>query len=173
LPESDLVSRSGLVYSPCAMTLRFNLRAPRLLFAVAIFFICALAATPDAVAQLIPKATGRAAEPKSASARRERRKIRQTAPAASKTPASIESDNFLDLGDRFREKEKWNAAEAAYKEAIKVWPGNADALSELGYLYLDTNKMDEAQQTLSRLRAVNSSYAAELQSEINRRRAQR
>ena len=153
------------------MTLRFNFRASQLLLTVAAFFVCGLAGT-DAVAQRLPKATGREPESKSASARRERRKTaRQTAPAASRTPVSVESDKFLDLGDRFRERKKWNAAEAAYKEAVRVWPGNADALVELGFLYIDRNKMDEAQQTYSKLRSVNSSYASDLLAEINSRKA--
>ena len=82
----------------------------------------------------------------------------------------MESNNFLDLGDRFREQKKLKAAEAAYKEAIEVWPGNVDALVELGFLYVDRNKMDEAQKTYSRLRSLNASYASELLAEINRRK---
>ncbi len=85
-----------------------------------------------------------------------------------RTPASVESDKFLDLGDSFREQKKWKAAEAAYKEAVNVWSGNADALLELGFLYLDRNKIDEAQQTYGKLRSVNASYASDLLAEINR-----
>jgi tetratricopeptide (TPR) repeat protein len=88
----------------------------------------------------------------------------------SRNPASLESDNFLDLGDRFRQQKKWKAAEAAYKEAVNVWSGNADALSELGFLYLDTSKIQEAEQTYSKLRSLNASYAADLLAEINRRK---
>jgi len=87
---------------------------------------------------------------------------------SAKTPSSVESNNFLLLGDRFRDQEKWNAAEAAYKEAVNVWPGNADALLELGYLYLDRNKIEEAQQTHGKLRAVNASYASDLLGEITK-----
>ena len=86
-------------------------------------------------------------------------------------PASVESENFLDLGERFREQKKWKAAEAAYKEAVEVWPGNVDALMELGFLYLDRNRLDEAQQTYSKLRSLNASYASDLLAEINRRKA--
>jgi len=80
----------------------------------------------------------------------------------------VESDNFLVLGDRFREQKKWKAAEAAYKEAVTVWPGNADALLELGFLYLDRNRIDDAQQTQAKLRSLNPSYASDLLAEINR-----
>ena len=153
------------------MTLRFQPRASQLLLSVAAFFACGLAGTPEALAQRLPKATGREPENKPASPRRESRHKRQTAPAASRNPASVESNNFLDLGDRFREQKKWKAAEAAYKEAVEVWPGNVDALVELGFLYLDRNRLDEAQQTYSKLRSINESYASDLLAEINRRKA--
>ena len=148
---------------------RFKRRALEL--SIVAFFVCGLTGY-EALAQRLPKATGREPENKSAPVRRERRpKARRTAPAASRSPASVESDNFFDLGDRFREQKKWKAAEAAYKEAVNVWPANADALLELGYLYLDRNKIDEAQQTHGKLRSVNASYASELLTEINRRKA--
>ena len=132
------------------------------------FLVCGLAGTSAALAQRLPKATGREPENKPAPSRREGRPKRQTAPATSRNPASVESGNFLNLGKRFREQKKWKAAEAAYKEAVKVWPANVDALLELGFLYLDRNRMAEAQQTYSELRALNASYASTLLAEINR-----
>jgi len=135
------------------------------------FLVCALATTPVALAQRLPKATGREPENKPASSRREVRRKRQTAPAASRNAASVESNSFLDLGDRFLKQKKWNAAEAAYKEAVRVWPGNVDARLELGFLYLDRNRMDEAQQAYNELRSLNASYASNLLAEINRRKA--
>jgi tetratricopeptide (TPR) repeat protein len=149
----------------------FNLRTSHLLLTVSIFFVCMLAVTTDAAGQPKPKETGEAPGTKAATARRERRKDRPKIPPASKTPAAIESDNFLGLGDRFSETEKWNAAEAAYKEAVKVLPSNDDALLELGYVYLTNGKMDEAQQIHSRLRSLNTTYASELLAEINRRKS--
>jgi tetratricopeptide (TPR) repeat protein len=139
---------------------------------VSILF-CTLTVFTCASAQIAPKATDKRNEPKATPRYRERPRIRTTVPSASRTPASIESDNFLTLGDRFREKEKWNAAEAAYKESAKVWPGNAEALLELGFIYVDRNKLSDAQSVYSKLRALNSSYATELLTEINRRKASR
>lgn len=154
-----------------AMVLRFKLRALQLLLSVVAFFVCGLAGTTGALAQRLPKATGKEPENKSTSARREHRhKARQTAPT-SRNPTSVESENFMDLAVRFREQKKWKAAEAAYKEAVNVWPGNADALVELGFLYLDRNKIEEAQQTYGKLRSINPSYASDLLAEINRRKA--
>ena len=135
-------------------------RALQLLLLVAAFFVCA----DGVLAQRLPS---KEPENKAASAPH-RPKPRPRPPASSKNPASVESNNFLDLGNSFRVQMKWNAAEAAYKEAVNVWSGNADALLELGYLYLDKNKIDEAQQTLGKLRSVNASYASELLAEINR-----
>jgi tetratricopeptide (TPR) repeat protein len=158
------------------VTVWFILRAamiPRFkLGALVLLVVCVLAATTEALAQRLPKATGREPENRPASTPREhRRKPRPTGSATSRSPASVESDNFLDLGDRFREQKKWKAAEAAYKEAVNVWPGNADALLELGFLYLDRNRIDDAQQTQAKLRSVNASYASDLLAEINKQKA--
>lgn len=149
-----------------------TLRTSRLLLPIALFFACGLAVAMNAVAQEIPKETER--EKKSASVRRERRqKVRQTAPTTSKTANSVESDHFLDLGDRFKAQQKWKAAEAAYKEASNVWSGNAEALQELGYLYLSIGKIADAQQTYNRLRSINGAYASELLGDINVRKSSR
>lgn len=153
------------------MVPRFKVRISQILLLVAAFFLCGLAGTHVALAQRLPKATGREPENKPAPSRREGRPKRPTAPAASRSPASVESGNFLDLGDRFREQKKWRAAEAAYKEAVKVWPANVDALLELGFLYLDRNRLDEAQQTYSELRSLNASYASTLLAEINKHKS--
>lgn len=136
-----------------------------LLFAVT-FFVCGTVV----LAQKLPKKTGSEPENRTTTTRPtgHPRKPRITTPVSAKTPVSVESNNFLLLGDRFRDQEKWNAAAAAYKEAVNVWSGNSDALLELGYLYLDRNRIDEAQQTYSKLRSVNASYASDLLAEINK-----
>ena len=153
------------------MVLRLKLRTSQTLLLAVALLACALAGTPATLAQRLPKATGREPENKPAPSRRGSRPKPQTATAASRTPASVESGNFLDLGNRFREQKKWKAAEAAYKEAVKVWPANVEALLVLGFLYLDRNRLDEAQQTYSELRSVNASYAANLLAEINKYKA--
>ena len=132
---------------------------------------CTLAAFTNGSAQVVRKATDKSAESKSSKStpRRERNRVRT--PDTSKIPSVTESDRFLDLGERFRKEGKWNAAEAAYKEAINAWPGNAEALLELGFLYIDRNRLPEAQGVYSRLRSVNSSVAADLLADINRYKA--
>ena len=153
------------------MGLRFKIRTSQKLLLVVIFLLCGLSGRPVALAQRLPRAPGREPENKPASSRREGRNKRQTVPAPSKSPASVESGSFLDLANTFREQKKWKAAEAAYKEAIKAWPSNADARLKLGLLYLDRNRIDDAQQTYNELRSFNASYASNLLAEINDRKA--
>ena len=138
----------------------------RISFVLVVF--CTLVAFTNGSAQIARKATDKPTSKPTARAR-ERHRVRT--PVANKTPITTESDHFLDLGESFRQDGKWNAAEAAYKEAINVWPGNADALLELGFLYIDRNRLPEAQAVYSKLRGVNSSVAAELLADINRYKA--
>ena len=134
-----------------------------------IIFVCLVAGTTAALGQRPPKDTR--SEPGNKGPSTHRPKPHLPAPAPSKPTASVESGNFLNLGDQFRAQKKWKAAEAAYKEAITSWPGNADALLKLGFLYLDRNKIDEAEQTYGKLRSVNASYASTLLAEINGHKA--
>ena len=138
-------------------------RAFHILLLVAAIFVCA----DGVLAQRLPKSTGREPENKGSSITH-RPKPRPRPPASPKNPGSVESNNFLDLGNTFREQKKLNAAEAAYKEAVSVWSGNADALLELGFLYCERNRIDDAQQTLGKLRSVSASHASELAAEITR-----
>ena len=138
----------------------------RITFVLVVF--CTLAAFTNGSAQIARKATDKPTS-KPTTRRPDRHRVRT--PVTSTTPATTESDRFLVLGDKFREDRKWNAAEAAYKESINVWPGNANALLELGFLYIDRNRLPEAQSVYSKLRGVNSSIAAELLADINRYKA--
>jgi tetratricopeptide (TPR) repeat protein len=149
------------------MILWFKVRTSPILILVA-FLVCGPSAKTGALAQRLP---GREPDNKPAPSRRPGRPKPHPAATASTNPAAVESGNFFDLGDRFRKQNKWKAAEAAYKEAVKVWPANVDALLALGFLYLDRNKIDEAQQTYSELRSLNASYASNLLAEINRHKA--
>jgi tetratricopeptide (TPR) repeat protein len=138
----------------------------RITFVLVVF--CTLAAFTNGSAQIARKATDKPTSKPTARAR-ERHRVRN--PATANIPTTIESDRFLNLGDSFRQDGKWNAAEAAYKESIAVWSGNAEALLGLGFLYIDRNRLPEAQAVYSKLRGVNSSVAAELLADINRYKA--
>ena len=135
----------------------------RISFVLVVF--CTLVAFTNGSAQIARKATDKPTSKPTARAR-ERHRVRN--PVTANLPTTTESDRFLDLGDSFRQDGKWNAAEAAYKESIAVWSGNAEALLELGFLYIDRNRLPEAQSVYSKLRGVNSSVAAELLADINR-----
>ena len=97
------------------------------------------------------------------------RRLRPTGSAGSRGSVSEESDRFLSLGDQFAEKNKWNAAEAAYNEATKLSSGNADAWAALGYLYVDQGNLSKAYRVYNRLRAINSKMAEELLAEIKKK----
>ncbi len=137
-----------------------------------------LAVAPAAFGQPTPRATDRVNETKPSQPRPGRTRPRPQPNPVAATPASVDSQLFVDLGDSFRDKEKWNAAEAAYKEASKVWANNGDALLALGYLYLDEKnsdlkeKLENARAVHSKLRQVDSSLASILLTEINKFQAQ-
>jgi tetratricopeptide (TPR) repeat protein len=139
--------------------------ASRIIAQCFLVVLCTLAAFSVASAQKVRKPVVTPVVPNTTSRPRVRPRPRPI--VVSETPASTESQNFFDLGERFRKERKWSAAEAAYKEAVKAWRGNAQAWLELGYLYVDRNKLSEAQGVYRDLRAVDSSYAAELLLDIN------
>jgi tetratricopeptide (TPR) repeat protein len=153
------------------MALRFKVRISLTLLLLVAFLVCGPAGAVGALAQRLPSATERERKNKSTSSRRESRPKPQPPPPGPRNPVSVESGNFLALGNDFRKQKKWKAAEAAYKEAVKVWPANVDALLELGLLYLDRNRIEDAHQTHSELRLLNANYASNLLAEINRHKA--
>lgn len=125
-----------------------------------------------------PSGTGRATQPSPPPRSRPRTRPRPPVTDTSTTPASTVSDELVALGDRFRKKEKWNAAEAAYKEAFNAWKGNGDALLALAYLYLEVRdlapeqKLEKARAVHNQLRSVDSSLASTLLTEINKFKVQ-
>ena len=153
------------------MSLTLNTLVTRILLLVVAFLICGLARTPDALAQKLPTASEIERKNKPTSPRPGSRPKHQPTPSAPKPDVSVESGNFLALGNDFRKQKKWRAAEAAYKEAVKVWRANVDALLELGLLYVDRNRIEEAQQTHAELRSLNAARAASLLDAINTHKA--
>ena len=142
----------------------------------AIFFglllFCVHGAGVDVRGQIPPKAAPSskpAAQPTTRS--RERRKPKNIVASAPRESSSSLTDNFIALGDQFADKSKWNAAEAAYNEAIKLGSGNAEAWAALGYLFVDQSKFGEAYRAYNRLRAMNSGWADDLLAEIKRKQS--
>lgn len=155
-------------------TLQSFQRARSAIFPLALLVLSVLVVKPEAVGQT-PSDTGKAKETKTTTTTRPRHRPRPrpVTPDASKTPASVLSNDFLELGYRFHDKEKWNAAEAAYKEATTVWSANGPAWLALGYLYLDLKNVDpkkqleQARAVHNKLRSVDSSFASQLLAAIN------
>ena len=52
---------------------------------------------------------------------------------------------------------RWEAAINQYKEILRLHPGNSDALTQMGALYAETGRLDEAEATFKELAAVNPS----------------
>lgn len=98
-----------------------------------------------------------------------RNRLRGSRPAASgasRSSASEQSDNFVELGDQFAERSRWRAAEIAYKEAIALWSGNADAWMALGELYVNKGLLGDAYGPYNKLLSLDSQGAAYLIGEI-------
>ncbi len=81
-------------------------------------------------------------------------------------PKSEDADKFVSLGDTFLEKNKWKAAEAAYREAIKIVPGDGDAWAGLGQLYVGMSNFGAAYRVRDRLRSLDPGLAEWLNGEI-------
>lgn len=144
----------------------------RVVLVLAALTLCVCATSLEALAQIAPKATDKVPASKPAIAPPRVRRPRVSRPATTvntRGSAQVDSDNFVDLGDRFTEKGKWNAAEVAYTEATRIWPGNVDALVALGFLYVDKGTLSEAYGIYNRLRSMNSASADDLMGEIRKR----
>jgi hypothetical protein len=148
-------------------------KARGVIFLLALPVLFVFAAPPNAVGQT-PSAIPRE-PPKPTTPPRSRPRPRPRPPVtdSATTSASAVSKDLVTLGDRFRKKEKWNAAEAAYKEAVTAWRGNGDALLALGYLYLDVKdlsaeqRLEKARTIHNQLRSVDGSLASLLLIAIN------
>lgn len=132
-------------------------------FAMLVF--CVLAASLNVLGQVAPRSRAtpepRAAAPRNSSPSPRKhlaRRPRAVTPGVSRGNVSEQSDNFVDLGDKFAEKSKWRAAEAAYKEAITISPGNADAHAGLGTLYNDQGRHGEAFAPFNKARQSDPSH---------------
>lgn len=128
--------------------------------------LCFWAASSTAHAQVVPRPPKPPQEQKKIFRPIRTHKAPVNGPTTSSN--STDSDGFVELGDQFYQKGKFNAAEAAYKEALKLWTGNADAVAGLGYLYVSKGMRQEAQTQLGRLRQLDSAMASELAPEVGK-----
>jgi hypothetical protein len=135
---------------------------PRMSLFFAGVIVFAVVGIPDATAQVAPRANPTKAPEKSTPT--VRTPIRRTPRANRPTGSSANSTDsyaFTDLGDVFFGKGKFNASEAAYNEALKIWNGNADAVYGMGLSKFFKGQDHEANTYLNRLRGMDSSLAAE------------
>lgn len=100
----------------------------RMLFIAAVFGLCLSAGSTDVKAQVAPG-------PKPAETKKPETGTTKGRPRPNRVQRGSPQDsyNFLLLGDRFYEKGRWNAAEAAFRESIRLWSGSeaSAALKEL------------------------------------------
>jgi tetratricopeptide (TPR) repeat protein len=135
----------------------------RLPVTITMLFLCVLTASLTVLGQVAPSATDNAITPKPGSTPRHspKRPSRGPRPSTgiSRSAVSEQSDRFVDLGDQFAGNSKWHAAEAAYREAINLSPGNADAWAGLGTLFNDQGRHGEAFTPLNKARGLDPSNA--------------
>lgn len=135
----------------------------RLPVLIAMFFLCVLTASLNVLGQVAPRATDDATTPKPVNTPRHSPKRPSRGPrpntGISRSAVSEQSDRFVDLGDQFAGISRYHAAEAAYREAINLSPGNADAYAGLGTLYNDQGRHGEAFTPLNSAKRIEPSNA--------------
>src|ERR1043165_419042 len=94
-------------------------RTFRLIFACSLLLVWGGHASHEVKAQIAPT------EPV---APRPKPKVRRT-PTVNRNAG--EAYKFVDLGNSFWDKGKFHAAEAAYKESLRLWSGNGEAIDAL------------------------------------------
>jgi cytochrome c-type biogenesis protein CcmH/NrfG len=140
-----------------------------LIMTIGVLVVLSLAGS-RAQAQVAPRSPGTKPAEKPATPNKPNiiKRVRHDRPRPDVGSVAEESDRFLDLGDRFYDKGKLNAAEVAYKEALRIWPRNADAVYGLGSVYSTKGDEHEAQAQLNRLRSMDSELANALALEMKR-----
>jgi len=101
---------------------RYSPRIFRLIFACSLLVFLGSVASHEVKAQIAPT------DPV---ARRPKAKTPRT-PTVNRNAG--EAYKFVDLGNAFWDKGKFHAAEAAYKESLRLWSGNGEAIEALKVL---------------------------------------
>ncbi len=84
--------------------------------------------------------------------------LQQYQEALRKEPKSVES--LLLLGDLSYRTKKYPDAEAAYKKAIKLQPGNGDIYNNLCWVYIDQNRIDKTGDIIKTAMAATPEHRA-------------
>ena len=84
---------------------------------------------------------------------------RQPDVAARQAVSAAKAQQYVDAGNRLFGEYRYADAEAAYREAIRVDPGNADAHNDLGYLFVTVNRRQEAEAAYREAIRLNPAHA--------------
>ena len=84
---------------------------------------------------------------------------RQPEAAARQAASAAKAQQYRDAGNRLAGEYRYADAEAAYREAIRLDPGNADAHNDLGYLYAIVNRRSEAEAAYREAIRLNPAHA--------------
>jgi tetratricopeptide (TPR) repeat protein len=92
--------------------------------------------------------------------------------AEAKFRAAIRADRTIPeawngLGHALRMQARYDAAIAAYDEALRLRPRYPQALEYLGETYVELGKLDQARALLARLRPLDAPLAAQLSASID------
>lgn len=75
-----------------------------------------------------------------------------------KSDSDRADDYYYMLGSVYMDQKRWDQAEKALRQAVKINPVNANALNALGYMYADRNiKLEEARSLVSKALELNPS----------------
>ena len=84
---------------------------------------------------------------------------RQPDAAARQAASAAKAQQYRDAGNRLFSEYRYADAEAAYREAIRLDPGNADAHNDLGYLFAIVNRRPEAEAAYREAICLNPAHA--------------
>ena len=84
---------------------------------------------------------------------------RQPDAAARQAASAAKAQQYRDAGNRLFSEYRYADAEAAYREAIRLDPGNADAHNDLGYLFAIVNRRPEAEAAYREAIRLNPAHA--------------
>jgi tetratricopeptide (TPR) repeat protein len=84
---------------------------------------------------------------------------RQSDATARQAASAAKAQQYRDAGNRLFGEFRYADAEAAYREAIRLDPGNADAHNDLGYMLGIVNRYPEAEVALREAIRLNPGHA--------------
>jgi Flp pilus assembly protein TadD len=84
---------------------------------------------------------------------------RQAGATSRQAASAAQAEQYRDTGNRLCGEYRYVDAEAAYREAIRLDPGNADAHNDLGYFFVIVNRPLEAEAEYREAIRLNPNHA--------------